>query len=127
MDINESKKYEQTWKDWNHLRNDKSELVEKWAKECGIEVCKFIPSQASDVDDELIGLPIPQVDVKGTVSFCPPRYVPAGRLLFLKDISDKITPEQVEEACKLLEGYVGHELTEEFKTFWDKDQEAKNG
>lgn len=125
MDINESKKYEQTWKDWAHLRNDKSELVVKWAKECGIEVCEFKPSQVSDVEDDLIGLPIPQVDVKGTVSYCPSRYVPAGRKLFMKDISDKITPEQVDEACKLLEGYVGHELTEEFKTFWDADMENK--
>jgi hypothetical protein len=43
----------------------------------------------------------------------------------LKDISDRITPEQVEEACKLLEGYVGHELMEDFKTFWDADMENK--
>lgn len=125
MDINESKKYEQTWKDWAHLRNDKSELVVKWAKECGIEVCEFKPSQVSDVEDDLIGLPILDVNEKGTVSYCPPRYVPAGRKLFMKDISDKITPEQVDEACKLLEGYVGHELTEDFKTFWEADRENK--
>lgn len=125
MDINESKKYEQTWKDWTHLRNDKSELVIKWAKECGIEVCEFKPSQVSDVEDDLIGLPILDVNEKGTVSYCPPRYVPAGRKLFMKDISDKITPEQVDEACKLLEGYVGHELTEDFKTFWEADRENK--
>lgn len=125
MDINESKKYEQTWKDWTHLRNDKSELVVKWAKECGIEVCEFKPSQVSDVEDDLIGLPILDVNEKGTVSYCPPRYVPAGRKLFMKDISNKITPEQVDEACKLLEGYVGHELTEDFKTFWEADRENK--
>lgn len=125
MDINESKKYEQTWKDWAHLRNDKSELVVKWAKECGIEVCEFKPSQVSDVEDDLIGLPILDVNEKGTVSYCPPRYVPAGRKLFMKDISNKITPEQVDEACKLLEGYVGHELTEDFKTFWEADRENK--
>ena len=125
MDINESKKYEQTWKDWAHLRNDKSELVVKWAKECGIEVCEFKPSQVSDVEDDLTGLPILDVNEKGTVSYCPPRYVPAGRKLFMKDISNKITPEQVDEACKLLEGYVGHELTEDFKTFWEADRENK--
>ena len=94
----------------------KSALVKEFAKKIGIPV-ENINVSALDVG-ELVPLPVIDEKTK-TTTFRRP-------LWWAHDISDKLlTKESVEETCKLLEGFVGHEVTEEFKTFLDKDMENK--
>lgn len=96
----------------------KSALLKEFAKRIGVPV-ENINVSALDVG-ELVPLPVIDEKTK-TTTFRRP-------LWWAHDVSDKLlTKERVEEACKLLEGFVGHEVTEDFKTFWDKDQEVKNG
>lgn len=95
----------------------KSALVKEFAKKIGVPV-ENINVSALDVG-ELVPLPVIDEKTK-TTTFRRP-------LWWAHDISDKLlTKETVEEACKLLKGFVGHELTEEeYKTFLDKDMENK--
>lgn len=94
----------------------KSALVKEFAKKIGVPV-ENINVSALDVG-ELVPLPVIDEKTK-TTTFRRP-------LWWAHDISDKpMSKEEVESACKLLEGFVGHEVTEDFKTFLDKDQEAK--
>lgn len=94
----------------------KSALLKEFAKKVGVPV-ENINVSALDVG-ELVPLPVIDEKTK-TTTFRRPAW-------WAHDVSDKLlTKEAVEEACKLLEGYVGHEVIENVKTFWDK--EVKNG
>lgn len=94
----------------------KSALLKAFAERVGVPV-ENINISALDVG-ELVPLPVIDEKTK-TTTFRRPAW-------WAHDISDKLlTKEAVEEACKLLEGYVGHEVIENVKTFWDK--EVKNG
>lgn len=96
----------------------KSALLKEFAKRIGVPV-ENINVSALDVG-ELVPLPVIDEKTKITTFRRP--------LCWAYDISDKLlTKETVEEACKLLEGFVDHEVVEDFKTFLDKDQEVKNG
>lgn len=94
----------------------KSALVKEFAKKIGVPV-ENINVSALDVG-ELVPLPVIDEKTKTTTFRRPLRWA--------HDISDKlVTQEAVDEAVKLLEGFVGHEVTEDFKTFLDKDMENK--
>ena len=96
--------------EWEKHGESKSEFVKEFAKKIGVPV-KNVNLSALDVGDLV---PLPVIDEKTkTTTFRRP-------LLWAHDISDKLlTKESAEEACKLLEGYVGHEVTEEFKKHVD--------
>lgn len=102
--------------EWEKHGQSKSALLKEFAKMIGVPV-KNINVSALDVG-ELVPLPVIDEKTK-TTTFRRP-------LWWAHDISDKLlTKESADDACKLLEGFVGHEVTEDFKTFWDK--EIKNG
>ena len=92
----------------------KSALLKAFAERVGVPV-ENINVSALDVG-ELVPLPVINPETKQTEFRRP--------LWWAHDISDKLlTKEAVDEAVKLLEGYVGHEVTEDFKTFMDNNKE----
>lgn len=94
----------------------KSAPVKEFDKKIGVPV-ENINVSALDVG-ELVPLPV-IVEKTKTTTFRRP-------LWWAHDISDKlVTQDAVDEAVKLLEGFVGHEVAEDFKTFLDKDMENK--